>query len=118
MTEDKKSTDLVLHPNSPTLSVPATAPASAFSCGTATFCSLSDTKPSWDASLLYRATDQVSLYARVARGFRGPTVQGRSAVFGSAYTTADSETNTSYEAGVKTAFLDNAVHFNLTRLLL
>lgn len=114
VTEDKKSTDLLLHPNSATLSVPATAPASAYRCGTATFCSLSDTKPSWDVSLLYRATDQVSLYARVARGFRGPTVQGRSAVFGSAYTTADSETNTSYEAGVKTAFLDNAVHFNLT----
>jgi iron complex outermembrane receptor protein len=114
VTKDIKSTDLVLHPNSPTLSIPATAPASSFSCGAATYCRLSDTKPSWDASLLYRATDEVSLYARVARGFRGPTVQGRSAVFGSAYTTANSETNTSYEAGVKTALLDNKVHFNLT----
>jgi iron complex outermembrane receptor protein len=114
VTEDKKSTDLVLHPNNATLSVPASAPASAYSCGTATFCTLSDTKPSWDVSLLYRATDEVSVYARVARGFRGPTVQGRSAVFGSAYTTASSETNTSYEAGVKTAFLGNMVHWNLT----
>lgn len=75
---------------------------------------LSDTKPSWDVSLLYRATPTVSVYGRVARGFRGPTIQGRSAVFNAPFTTADSETNTSFEAGLKTAFLDNAVHFNLT----
>ena len=75
---------------------------------------LTDTKPSWDASLLYRVDPNVSLYARIARGFRGPTIQGRSAVFNTPFTTAGSETNTSYEAGVKTAFLDNKVHFNLT----
>ena len=113
VTDDTKRTTLVLHPNFANLTVPVTAPASSYSCGTATFCRLSDTKPSFDASLLYRATDDVSLYARVARGFRGPTIQGRSAVFATAYTTATSETNTSYEAGVKTAALDNTVHFNL-----
>lgn len=75
---------------------------------------LSDTKPSWDISALYKLSPEVNLYARVARGFRGPTIQGRSAVFGSGFTTANSETNTSWEAGLKTAFLDNAVHFNLT----
>ena len=75
---------------------------------------LADTKPSWDASLLYRATSDISLYARVARGFRGPTIQGRSAVFNAPFTTATSETNTSFEAGLKTAFLANRVHFNLT----
>lgn len=74
---------------------------------------LSDTKPSWDASLLYRVNPDVSLYARAARGFRGPTIQGRSAVFNTPFTTANSETNTSYEAGLKTALLDNKVHFNL-----
>ncbi len=75
---------------------------------------LADTQPSWDASLLYRASPDLSLYARVARGFRGPTIQGRSAVFNSPFTTANSETNTSYEAGLKSAFLGNSVHFNLT----
>jgi iron complex outermembrane receptor protein len=80
----------------------------------ATDVKLSATKPSWDVSLLYRVDPDVSLYARVARGFRGPTIQGRSAVFNSPFTTANSETNTSFEAGVKTAWLDNAVHFNLT----
>ncbi|MEP6784357.1 MAG: TonB-dependent receptor [Sphingomonadales bacterium] len=114
VTNDVKKTDLVQHPNSATLSIPATAPASSFACGTAFSCRLSDTQPSWDASLLYRASDDVSVFARVARGFRGPTIQGRSAVFGSAYTTANSETNTSYEAGLKTAMAGNTVHFNLT----
>lgn len=114
LTNDTKNTDLVLHPNNPTLSIPATAPASSFGCGTAFVCRLSDTQASWDGSLLYRASEDVSVFARVARGFRGPTIQGRSAVFGSAYTTANSETNTSYEAGLKTAMANNTVHFNLT----
>ena len=114
LTNDRKHTTLLLHPNFVNLTVPATAPASSYACGTAQECRLSDTKPSWDGSLLYAASDDVSVYARVARGFRGPTIQGRSAVFNSAYTTADSETNTSYEGGVKTAFMNNRGHFNLT----
>ncbi len=80
----------------------------------AKYVKLTDTKPSWDASLLYRVDPDLSLYARVARGFRGPTIQGRSAVFNSPFTTANSETNTSYEGGLKSTFLDNTVHFNLT----
>ncbi len=75
---------------------------------------LSDTKPSWDVSALYAASDAVSLYARVARGFRGPTIQGRSAVFNSDFTTADSETITSYEAGVKTQLFDRKLRLNAT----
>ncbi len=80
----------------------------------AKYVKLPDTKPSWDASLLYRVNPDLSLYARVARGFRGPTIQGRSAVFNSPFTTANSETSTSYEAGLKSAFADNNAHFNLT----
>jgi iron complex outermembrane receptor protein len=114
VTKDIHTTDLLEHPNFAALTIPLTAPASSYSCGASTHCRLSDTKPSWDASLLYRFNPEISVYARVARGFRGPTIQGRSAVFASAYTTANSETNTSYEAGFKTAFLDNRVHFNVT----
>lgn len=80
----------------------------------ARFVRLSDTEPSWDGSLLYRVSNEVSLYARVARGFRGPTIQGRSAVFNSPFTTANSEKNTSYEAGIKSAFWGNRAHFNVT----
>jgi iron complex outermembrane receptor protein len=75
---------------------------------------LSDTKPSWDVSALYQLSSEVSLYARVARGFRGPTIQGRSAVFNADFTTAGSETITSYEAGIKTNLLDHTLRFNLT----
>ena len=76
VTKDTKTTDLLQHPGFAALAVPATAPASSYSCGAANYCRLSDTKPSWDVSLLYRATDEVSLYARVARGFRGPDHPG------------------------------------------
>jgi iron complex outermembrane receptor protein len=114
VTRDVKTTTLLEHPNFAVLSVSPTAPSSSYQCGTAMRCRLADTKPSWDASLLYRYNDEVSLYARVARGFRGPTIQGRSAVFASAYSTADSETSTSYEAGVKTAFLDGRVRMNVS----
>lgn len=75
---------------------------------------LSDEKPSWDVSVLYEASPEVSLYARVAEGFRGPTIQGRSAVFNSDFTTADSETILSGEAGIKTTLFDNKVRFNLS----
>ena len=110
VTRDTKTTDLLLHPNFTTLAFPS----SSSGCGINMHCRLTDTKPSWDASLLYRATDDVSLYARIARGFRGPTIQGRSAVFGTAYSTATSETNTSFEAGLKAAAMNDAVHFSVT----
>jgi iron complex outermembrane receptor protein len=71
-------------------------------------------EPSWDVSALYEVSPEVSIYARVARGFRGPTIQGRSAVFNSDFTTADSETIMSYEGGIKTNLLNNRVRFNLT----
>ena len=75
---------------------------------------LSDTKLSWDISALYQVDPNVSLYARVARGFRGPTIQGRSAVFNADFTTADSETILSWEAGVKTSLFDNRLRLNAT----
>ncbi|HEV7343427.1 MAG TPA: TonB-dependent receptor [Sphingopyxis sp.] len=74
---------------------------------------LSDSEPSWDLSALYRLSDDISAYARVARGFRGPTIQGRSAVFNADFTTADSETILSWEAGLKGSFWDNRARFNI-----
>ncbi|WP_213980645.1 TonB-dependent receptor [Sphingomonas sp. dw_22] len=72
---------------------------------------LSDTKPSWDVSALYEVSPDVSVYARVAKGFRGPTVQGRSAVFNSDFTTANSETILSWEAGFKST-IGRTLRFN------
>jgi iron complex outermembrane receptor protein len=73
---------------------------------------LTDEQPSWDLSALYQVNPDVSVYARVAKGFRGPTIQGRSAVFNADFTTADSETILSWEAGFKSALLDNSLRFN------
>jgi iron complex outermembrane receptor protein len=105
-TEDKKHTVLTTPAYTATGAVnfPATAPRDV---------RLKGKEPSFDVSALYEASDDISLYARVARGFRGPTIQGRSAVFGSAFTTADSETIMSYEAGLKTRPFSN-MRFNVT----
>lgn len=73
---------------------------------------LSDSQPSWDLSARYAFNEDVSVYARVAKGFRGPTIQGRSAVFNADFTTADSETILSYEAGFKSSLLDNSLRLN------
>ncbi len=104
-TEDNKRTILVKPATTgATVNFPATAPRNV---------KLTGKEPSWDVSALYEVDPTASIYARVARGFRGPTIQGRSAVFGSAFTTADSETITSYEAGVKTRPFGN-MRFNAT----
>lgn len=73
---------------------------------------LSDSQPSWDLSALYTVNPDLSVYARVAKGFRGPTIQGRSAVFNADFTTADSETILSYEAGFKSSLFDNSLRLN------
>jgi iron complex outermembrane receptor protein len=73
--------------------------------------SVSDDQVSWDVSATYRATDDMNLYARVAKGFRGPSTQGR-LVFANDVSSADSETVLSYEAGIKSELLDNRVRLN------
>jgi iron complex outermembrane recepter protein len=67
----------------------------------------------WDLSALYEASDAVNLYARVARGYRAPSIQGRLA-FGRTLSIADSEKTMSYEGGIKTVFAGGRVRFNLT----
>ena len=66
---------------------------------------------SGDISLRYQVTDEANLYARYARGFRAPNVQGR-IVFGDAVTVADTETIDSFEAGVKGTFLGGKGRIN------
>jgi len=64
---------------------------------------LDDTVLSGDASITYTIAPSTNLYARYARGFRAPNVQGR-IVFGDAVTVAGTETTDSIEAGVKSSF--------------
>ena len=60
---------------------------------------------SGDVSINYAASEQVNLYARAAKGFRAPSIQGR-LVFGDTISVADSEKVFSYEAGVKADLFD------------
>ncbi|MEO0465108.1 MAG: TonB-dependent receptor [Pseudomonadota bacterium] len=73
--------------------------------------SVSDEQVSWDVSATYDYTENVTGYARIARGYRGPSVQGR-LVFGDSLSTAESETILSYEAGIKSELFDNRVRLN------
>lgn len=73
---------------------------------------LKDDEISWDASLFYNLSDEAAIFARVARGFRGPTIQGRTVSFNGPPTTATSETIISYEAGVKSTLLDDRLRLN------
>jgi len=59
----------------------------------------SKSKVSWDASGTYKLTNDVNLYARVATGFRAPSIAAASASV--PVTVADAETITSYEGGIK-----------------
>jgi len=74
---------------------------------------LSGDNVSWDLSIDYTLTDDVKTYARAATGFRAPSIQGRNLAFGSGFSTARSETITSYEAGLKTELLDKALRLNV-----
>lgn len=72
-----------------------------------------DDEISWDVSANYAVNDDINLYARIARGFRAPSIQGR-LVFGDTVSIADSETVTSYEGGLKSELLNGRLRFNLS----
>ena len=82
--------------------------------------SVSEDNVTWDISANYAATDDVNLYARVAKGYRAPSIQGRilfppatSTPLESGVTVGKSETIQSYEAGLKGTFLDGRGRINL-----
>ena len=60
----------------------------------------------WDLSGVYSATPTTDLYARVATGFRAPSIQGR-VLFGDTVSVAKAETVTSGEVGIKSRLFDN-----------
>jgi len=63
----------------------------------------SATDTSWDISALWSASEDVNFYARIANGFRAPSIQGR-LLFGDTISQADSETVLSQELGIKADF--------------
>jgi iron complex outermembrane receptor protein len=76
--------------------------------------SVGDEQVSWDLSAFYDVNDDVSVFARVARGFRGPTIQARDVAFFGSPSVADSETVLSWEAGVKSEPLGGRARINAT----
>lgn len=71
-----------------------------------------DGQLSWEASANYAFTDNASLYARVANGFRAQTIQGRDVAFLETPTVARPETIDSIEAGVKADFWEGRGRLN------
>ncbi|RDZ28277.1 TonB-dependent receptor [Lysobacter silvisoli] len=62
---------------------------------------------SWDLSAVYQASEDVNLYARVAKGFRAPSIQGRLLFQNPPRpSVAAAEEVISYEAGVKADLWD------------
>ncbi|HEY1073133.1 TonB-dependent receptor [Brevundimonas sp.] len=76
--------------------------------------SVGDEQVSWDVSALYEVNDSLNLFARVASGYRGPSIQGRNLPV---LTTADSETVMSYEAGLKSRLWNGRARLNATAYL-
>jgi len=81
---------------------------------------LSGDRVTWDVSLSYAATDDVNLFARIASGYRAPSIQSRplfyfgTDIIGEATSIAEAETIMSYEAGVKSSLWDDRLRLNLT----
>ena len=73
--------------------------------------SVGDEQVSWDVSALYEVNDSLNLFARVAKGYRGPSIQGRNLPV---LTTAESETVMSYETGLKARLWEGRARFNAT----
>lgn len=72
----------------------------------------------WDGSLRYALSPDTNVYVRVAKGYRAPSIQGRALfVFTTvqdSISTAKSETDISYEGGIKSSFAGGIAHFNLS----
>ncbi len=73
---------------------------------------LDDDQISWEFMVNHKLQDDLSVYARVANGFRAQSIQGRDIAFGGAPSVAEAETIFSYEAGFKADLLDRTLRLN------
>lgn len=76
--------------------------------------SVNDNRLTWDTSVTYKASEDVNLYWRAARGFRAPSIQGRDVAFFGQPSVAQSETVISYEGGLKSEWLQGKARTNAT----
>jgi len=75
--------------------------------------SVGDEQVSWDLSALYEINSDLNAFARVAKGYRGPSLQGR-ITSSDLITAANSETVMSYEAGLKSRLWQGKARLNAT----
>jgi iron complex outermembrane receptor protein len=71
------------------------------------------TNVSWDMGANYTVDKTTSVYARIATGYRAPSIQGR-VLFGDDISVANSENVLSYEAGVKQDLFNNTARLSAT----
>lgn len=74
--------------------------------------SKSKSKFNWDTNAVYTLSPNVNVYARIATGFRAPSIAAPSASV--PITVADAETLTSYEAGIKSDLFDKRARANFS----
>lgn len=74
--------------------------------------SVTESQTSWDLAVNWAWTDNTNLYGRAASGYRGPSIQGRDVTFFGFPSTADGETNLSFEAGAKSVLMDGRARIN------
>ena len=74
---------------------------------------VSDGQTSYEISANFAMTDESSLYARFANGFRAQTIQGRDVAFLETPTVATPETINSIEAGYKADLFSGRARINL-----
>ena len=74
--------------------------------------SVGDERLSWDLAAMAEVARDIRLYARIASGFRAPTIQGRDVAFFAPPSVATSEKIMSYEAGFKMELADRRVRLN------
>ncbi|GAA4052809.1 TonB-dependent receptor [Parerythrobacter jejuensis] len=76
------------------------------------FRAVEESRVSWDLSAFADLSDDASVYARVASGFRAPTIQGRDVAFFNPPSIATSEKIMSYEVGFKSELADRRIRLN------
>lgn len=76
-----------------------------------------DDQLSYEVSANFAATENSSIYARYANGFRAQTIQGRDVAFLETPTVAKPETIDSFEIGYKADLANNRVRLNLAAFM-
>ena len=73
----------------------------------------SERVPTWDLNALYEHSEQINWFARLAKGYRAPSIQGR-LLFQDEISVGDAENGLSFEFGFKSLMMDKRMRFDAT----